>query len=198
MQHLKIKNYPNETEKIMKDRFYLFLTIVFLFTPPHLNAQNYTLVFKHIDKYTFWLPLNLSNHISQEPIFLSKMEKVCEEDQLRSLLISGIDSCVVYNDTLFIYYNPMGLTVFIDTITSLYYFEISGTTNDKRNFSLSLPLCDIVSDINILIIESYITQYKFAKKRKNRYMFIGSDDIRIDLNYIKTHNIRMEYTTIRA
>jgi hypothetical protein len=187
-------------EKIMKDSLCFLLTIVVFSFFSLLNAQsNYILVFKHIDKQTFWLPISLHNQTYQGSTCLSKTEKFYEKDEMLSLIRSKIDSCVVYNDTLVIYFNPTNLTVFLDTITSLFYFELSGTTNLKRNFSLLLPMCsNTPPNINVLIIESFITQHTFVKSGDNRYKYVGSRDINIDIDYIRNHDFRIEHATIRS
>ena len=196
----RIKNSPKEMEKIMKDNLCLLLTIVVFSFFSLLNAQsNYTLVFKHIDKQTFWLPIDLHNQTYQGSTSLSTMKRLYENDEMLSLIRSKIDSCVVHNDTLLVYFNPASLTVFLDTISSLFYFELSGTTNLKRNFSLTLPTCsNTPPNINILIIESFITQHTFVKSGDNRYKYAGSRDIYIDIDYIRKHDFRIEYATIRS
>ena len=187
-------------EKIIKDNLCFLLTIVVYFFFSYLHAQsNYTLVFKHIDKQTFWLPINLHDQTCQGTCSMSTMKKIHENDEMLSLIRSEIDSCVVYNDTLQVYFNPTNLTVFLDTITSLFYFEISGTTNLKRNFSLLLPTCsNTPPNINVLMIESFITQHTFVKSGGNRYKYIGSKDIDIDIDYIREHGFRIEYATVRS
>ena len=200
MLHCRIKNSPKEMEKIMKDKFCsLFIIVVFSF-PQNMHAQsNYTLVFKHIEKHTFWLPIHLSDLTYKGYSSLSTMKRHHENDEMLSLIRSKMDSCVVHNDTLLVYFNPAGLTVFLDTITSLFYFEISGTTNLKRNFSLSLPTCSNTTlDINVLIIESFITQHTFVKSGDHRYKYVGSKDIDIDIDYIRKHDFRIEHATIRS
>lgn len=196
----RIKNSPKEMEKIMKDNLCFLLTIVVFSFFSLLNAQsNYTLVFKHIDKQTFWLPIDLHNQTYQGSTSLSTMKKLYENDEMLSLIRSKIDSCVVHNDTLLVYFNLASLTVFLDTISSLFYFELSGTTNLKRNFSLTLPTCsNTPPNINILIIESFITQHTFVKSGDNRYKYAGSRDIYIDIDYIRKHDFRIEYGTIRS
>lgn len=196
----RIKNSPKEMEKIIKDNLCFLLTIVVYFFFSYLHAQsNYTLVFKHIDKQTFWLPINLHDQTCQGTCSMSTMKKIHENDEMLSLIRSEIDSCVVYNDTLQVYFNPTNLTVFLDTITSLFYFEISGTTNLKRNFSLLLPTCsNTPPNINVLMIESFITQHTFVKSGDNRYKYIGSKDIDIDIDYIREHGFRIEYATVRS
>ncbi|MBQ4442976.1 MAG: hypothetical protein II899_12900 [Bacteroidales bacterium] len=187
-------------EKIMKDNLCFLLTIVVFSFFSLLNAQsNYTLAFKHIDKQTSWLPINLHNQTYQGSTSLSTMKRLYENDEMLSLIRSKIDSCVVHNDTLLVYFNPTNLTVFLDTISSLFYFELSGTTNLKRNFSLTLPTCsNTPPNINILIIESFITQHTFVKSGDNRYKYAGSRDIYIDIDYIRKHDFRIEYATIRS
>ena len=157
----RIKNSQKEMEKIMKNNLCFILTFVVSSLFSLLNAQsNYTLAFKHIDKQNFWLPINLYDQSYQGYTSLSTMKRLHENGEMLSLIRSKIDSCVVHNDTLLIYFNPTSLTVFLDTISSLFYFELSGTTNLKRNFSLSLPTCsNTPPNINILIIESFITQH---------------------------------------
>ena len=196
----RIKNSPKEMEKIMKDNLCFLLTIVIFSFFSHLNAQsNYTLAFKHIDKQTFWLPINLHNQKCQGSSSMSTMKRLYENDEMLSLIRSKIDSCVVHNDTLLVYFNPTGLTVFLDTTSSLFYFELSGTTNLKRNFSLTLPTCsNTPPNINILIIESFITQHTFVKSGDNRYKYVYSRDIDIDIDYIRKHDFRIEYVTIRS
>lgn len=196
----RIKNSPKEMEKIIKDNLCFLLTIVVYFFFSYLHAQsNYTLVFKHIDKQTFWLPINLHDQTCQGTCSMSTMKKIHENDEMLSLIRSEIDSCVVYNDTLQVYFNPTNLTVFLDTITSLFYIEISGTTNLKRNFSLLFPTCsNTPPNINVLMIESFITQHTFVKSGDNRYKYIGSKDIDIDIDYIREHGFRIEYATVRS
>ena len=187
-------------EKIMKDNFYFLLTIFVFSFFSHLHSQsNYTLVFKHVDKQTFWLPIDLPNQTYQGSTSLSTMKRPPENDEMLSLIRSKIDSCVVHNDTLLVYFNPIGLTVYLDTITSLFYFEITGTTNLKRNFSLSLPSCNNTPlNITVLIIESFITQHTFVKSGDNRYKYVASKDIDIDIDYIRKHDFRIEHATIRS
>ncbi len=196
----RIKNSPKEMEKIMKDNFCFILTIFVSFCFSCLHAQsNYTLVFKHIDKQTFWLPIDLHNQTCQGSTSLSTMKRLLENDEMLSLIRSEIDSCVVHNDTLLVYFNPTNLTVFLDTITSLFFIEISGTTNLKRNFSLLLPTCsNTPPNINVLIIESFIFQHTFVKSGDNRYKYVGSRDINIDIDYIRNHDFRIEHATIRS
>lgn len=196
----RIKNSQKEMEKIMKNNLCFILTFVVSSLFSLLNAQsNYTLAFKHIDKQTFWLPINLYDQSYQGYTSLSTMKRLHENGEMLSLIRSKIDSCVVHNDTLLIYFNPTSLTVFLDTISSLFYFELSGTTNLKRNFSLSLPTCsNTPPNINILIIESFITQHTFVKSGDNRYKYVYSRDIDIDIDYIRKHDFRIEYATIRS
>lgn len=195
----KIKNYLKETEKIMKGKHCFLLIFVTLPIFFQVYAQsNYMLVFKHVDKQSFWLPINLPDQAGIGSIPLSTMKRGPEKDELLCCIQHKMDSCVVHKDTLLIYFNPTGLTVFLDTTTNLFYFEISGSTNLKRSFSLSIPSCNIkTSNINILIIESFVTQYTFVKKGKGRYRFIGSKDINLDLDDIRKRNLQIKFATIR-
>ena len=48
------------------------------------------------------------------------------------------------------------------------------------------------------MIESFITQHTFVKSGGNRYKYIGSKDIDIDIDYIREHGFRIEYATVRS
>lgn len=158
---------------------------------PNLNAQDsYLLVFRNVDKTTFWLPINIPFHSCQDSI----------DYEMRSRIRNRIDSCAIRKDTLTVYFNPIGLTVYLDTSTFHFYFGLKGTTNLKRNFSLSMPVCHTIlcDSINVMVIESFVTRYIFVKIRKNRYKFVKSDSIDVDLDYIRNHQFKVEYVSIRS
>jgi hypothetical protein len=177
----------------MKDykKILFVAAVITLSVLPNLNAQDeYILVFRNVDKATFWLPIKIPHLSCRDSI----------NDELRSRIRNKIDSCTIRKDTLTVYFNPVGLTVYLDTTTAHFYFGLRGMTNLKRNFSLSVPSCCTMpcDSINTIVVESFVTRYTFAKRGKRRYFYVGAKNIDIGLDYIKKHQFKVEYTTIRS
>lgn len=167
--------------------FFLFALITLSFFSDIYAQEDYLLVFRNVDKATFQLPVKTPRRSENS-------------DELRTRIMDEMDSCIIQKDTLTIYFSFNGLTVYLDTITSNFDFGTIGMTNLKRNFSLLIPSCSTVpcDSINIIVIESFLTRYTFAKRGKGRYLYIGASYIDIDLDYIKKHQFKVEYITIRS
>ena len=180
----------------MKDKLIIFkfLLIILPVTYCYSQSTNYALYFKNIEKGVFCLPSD--HNVCFKTLKYAPIRHV--EFQYSSNNNTIIDSCIIEDDTMSVYFNPKGMVVILDSSTLNFAYEITGKCNYKRSFILSLPLCSPKPfNGETIMIQSFDKQF-FFKKAKKKYIFSGYKYINMNLDYFIRNNMQIKYGSIRS
>jgi len=181
----------------MKSKIIVSVFIV-LFTMMGVYSQTtpYEFCFKHMDIHEFLLPPIPGDTTKNTSIY--QVKRGIKDPRYTSQIDKVIDSCVVENDTLKVYFCLNDLVFLYDTVTQYHAFEYRAKANYKHNFSLTLPLCDDVPfEGNVVMLQSFCFQYFFKRIKKNKFQFIECQSVDMEMEDAVKLGLRIEYTSIR-